>query len=410
MSNAPLHQPLKGFPGWLILLGGLTAVGPLSIDMYLPSFPTIVATLHTDAGAVQRTLAMFFIGLALGQIVYGPLSDRFGRKPPLYVGLIIYTAASLFCALAPNVYVLQWGRLLQALGGCAGMVISRAVIRDRCDAYGTAKAMSMIMLVMGVAPILAPQLGVWVLNAFSWRAIFGILVVFGGASLIAVHINMEETVDRNTAPRLNFASIVKTYRELLRDTHFLTYVLCGGCASAGMFAYIAGSPFVLIELYGLSTQQYGWIFAVNAAGLIAASQVNARLLAYFPPARILGYAVLTPALCGSLLLILKLLGISGLPILLPALFLSVTSIGFSSPNSAALAMQHQGMRAGAASALLGTLQLSLATLSSSAMSLWKAQDELPLAVLITTCGSLALLMSRLAARTQTTTPLEDYRR
>lgn len=395
-----MHQPLRGFPGWLILLGGLTAVGPLSIDMYLPSFPTIVTALHTDAGAVQRTLSMFFIGLAFGQIVYGPLSDRFGRKPPLYFGLALYSVASLFCAFAANVYVLQWGRLLQALGGCAGMVIARAVIRDRCDAIGSAKAMSLIMLVMGLAPILAPQLGVAALHWFSWRAIFGILVIFGLACLIAVYLGMEETIDHAAAPRLHFGLILKNYRELLQDRHFLTFSLCGGLVSAGMFAYIASSPFVLMELYGVSMQTYGWIFGVNAFGLIAASQINGRLLAYFSPQRVLGYAVCIPAIFGGSLLLLKLFGIAGLPILLPALFFSVGSIGFIGPNSAALALQHQGARAGAASALMGTLQISLATVSSMAMSLWHAQDELPLATLIAVCGGAALIMYRLALRAQ----------
>lgn len=395
-----LHQPLRGLPGWLILLGVLTAVGSLSIDMYLPSFPTIVTSLHTDVGAVQRTLSMFFIGLALGQIVYGPLSDRFGRKPPLFFGMALYTLASLICALAPDISALQWGRLLQALGGCAGMVIPRATIRDRCDAIGTARAMSLVMLVMGAAPILAPQLGSWVALWFNWRAIFGLLVVFGSGCLIAIYLGMEETVDRATAPRLNLNSILRNYLELMFDRQFLMFCLCGGFCSSAMFAYIAISPFVLMELYKIPAHFYGWIFGANAFGLIAGSQINARLLAHYSPRQILAWAVCVPVIAGATLLILRLCGIAGLPILLPALFFLVGSIGFISPNTTALALQHQGARAGAAAALLGTLQLSIVVLSSTAISLWQASSELPLATAITVCGGGALLMFAIASHKQ----------
>lgn len=398
MSRPALHQPLTGFPPWLIVAGVLTAVGPLSIDMYLPSFPSIVADLHTDAGAVQRTLAMFFVGLALGQLLYGPLSDRFGRKPPLYVGFALYAGASAFCAFAPNIHALQWGRFVQALGGCAGMVITRALIRDRCDPRGTARAMSMIILVMGLAPILAPQLGVLILRWFDWRIVFGLLTLFGLVSLLVIRFGIDETLDRRTTPRLQFSTIRCNYGALLRDRHFLAFSLCGGLGSAGMFAYIAGSPFVFMALHGVSTTTYGWIFGANAFGLIAASQINARLLAYHPPEKILACSVYVPALLGLLLLMLKLFGAVTLPMLLPILFFGISSLGFSTPNSAALALQHQGTRAGAASALMGALQLSLATLSSTAISAWVTQDELPLASMLAACWCGALVLFRIARR------------
>ncbi len=392
------HQSFSGLPGWLILLGILTAVGSLSVDMYLPSFPAIVAMLDTDAGAVQRTLAMFFIGLGLGQLVYGPLSDRYGRKPPLLFGMALYTAASLACMFAPNIFALQWSRLLQALGGCAGIIIPRAAIRDRCDALSAARALSLVMLVMGAAPILAPQFGSWILIWFSWRAIFGVLVLFGAACLIAIYFGMEETIDRDTVPRLNFQSIFRNYRELLCDRQFLTFSLCGGFGSAGMFAYIAGSPFVLMQIYGISTHLYGWVFGANAVGLVIGSQINARLLAHHSPRTILARAVFIPFLAGAVLLGSYIGHAAGLPILLPALFFAVGSLGFITPNSTALALQHQGARAGAATALMGALQLGLATLSSTAMSVWQINAELSLATIISLCGAGALLIHRFAPR------------
>lgn len=392
-------QSFSGLPGWLILLGILTAVGSLSIDMYLPSFPAIQAALQTDTGAVQRTLSMFFIGFALGQLVYGPLSDRFGRKPPLFFGMALYTVASFVCLFAPTIQALQWGRLLQALGGCAGMIIPRAAIRDRCDAVSAARALSLIMLVVGAAPIFAPQLGSWVLIWFSWRAIFGLLALFGMACLVAIYIGMEETVDRTAAAPLNVFSILRNYRELFVDRQFLTCSLCVGFATAGMFAYIAGSPFVLMQVYKIPAHLYGWVFGANAFGLIACSQINARLLSYYSPRQILRWTVSIPFIAGAILLSLTLCHIASLFVLLPALFFAVGSLGLITPNVTALALQHQGARAGAATALLGTLQFGLAALSSSVISVWRLSSELPLAAVIALCGLGSWVMFRLAPRT-----------
>lgn len=392
MASAPSHQPVRGIPGWLILLGMLTAIGPLSIDMYLPSFPAIVAALNTDAGGVQRTLSTFFIGLALGQLIYGPLSDRFGRKPPLYVGLALYALAALGCALAATAPSLQFWRFIQALGGCAGMVIARAVISDRCDAAGSARALSLIMLVMGLAPILAPFIGGLILQWLGWRAIFGLLAAFGIVSLIAIHFGMTETLDRHSAAPLRGRHIARNYAELLRDRQFISYTLCGGLTQAGMFTYIAGSPFVLIELYGIPAEHYGWVFGANAFGLIAAAQINGRLVGRIAPATLLARALWAPVVFGSLMAALALSGHTGLAILLPCLFGFVASLGFISPNSTAMAMQHQRARAGAASALMGTLQLSLAALASIAISAWHADNELPLTVIMAGCGIGAWLL------------------
>ena len=397
-NPALLHQPLSGMPGWLILLGALTAVGSLSVDMYLPSFPVIVEALHTDAGSVQRTLSVFFIGLGSGQLIYGPLSDRFGRKPPLLFGMVLYTLASLLCMLAPSIEALQAGRLLQALGGCAGIIIPRATIRDRCDATSAARALSLVVLVMGLAPILAPLLGSWVLHWLNWRAIFGVLMLFGLFSLAAIYFGMEETVDRTLAPRMNMQSVFRNYRELICDRHFLTFALCGSFASAGMFSYIAGSPFVLMDRYGISAQAYAWVFGANAVGLVIGSQINARLLAHYSPRKILSCAVIIPSLAGAVLLISRLGDFSSLFILLPALFMAVGSLGFITPDSTALALQHQSARAGAATALLGAMQLGLATISSGAMSWWRIDAEISLGAIILCCGIGGLVAQRFSPR------------
>ncbi|MFT3928847.1 MAG: multidrug effflux MFS transporter [Spongiibacteraceae bacterium] len=393
-----LHRPFTGMPGWLILLGVLTAVGSLSVDMYLPSFPAIVEALHTDAGSVQRTLSMFFIGLGSGQLLYGPLSDRFGRKPPLLFGMALYTLASLICMLAPSIEALQSGRLLQALGGCAGIIIPRATIRDRCDAMSAARALSLVVLIMGAAPILAPLLGSVVLHWLNWRAIFGVLALFGFLSLGAIYFGMEETVDRTLAPRLNIQSVFRNYRELICDRHFLTFSLCGSFASAGMFSYIAGSPFVLMDHYRVSAQTYAWVFGTNAVGLVIGSQINARLLSHYSPRKILSYAVVIPSLAGAVILLSRLGDFACLPILLPALFMAVSSLGFITPDSTALALQHQGARAGAATALLGAMQLGLATVSSAAMSWWSIDAEISLGAIILCCGVGALAAQRFSPR------------
>lgn len=390
-------QPLSGFPRWVFVLGMLSMIAPLSIDMYLPAFPTIAAELHTDMGAVQRTLSTFFIGLAIGQLFYGPLSDRFGRKPPLYFGLTLYTGAALLCSFSTSIDALQWGRLLQALGGCSGMVIARAVVRDRCDPISTAKIMSLIMLVMGVAPILAPLLGGLILQWLHWRVIFGVLAGFGVVCLFAIYFNMEETLAPENTTSLHPALIIKNFAGLLRDRHFLTLSLCGGLAQAGMFTYIAGSPFVLIEHYGIPAQHYGWIFGSNAFALIAASQINARLLSRFSPHQLLRYALSASATLIVTLTVLSACGITSLFLLLPVLFGCAGALGFINPNSVALALQHQGARAGAASALFGTLQLSMATLASSALSYWHAQNELPLATVMACCICGSYVMLKLSA-------------
>ncbi|MDD5387850.1 MAG: Bcr/CflA family multidrug efflux MFS transporter [Gallionellaceae bacterium] len=392
-SDSALHG--RAFPGWLIILGALTAIGPLSIDMYLPAFPSLERELAATPGNAELTLAAFFIGMAVGQLFWGPLSDRFGRKPPLYVGLAVFALASLGCALAENITTLTLWRVLQALGGSAGMVITRAVVRDRCAAREAARAFSMLILVMGLAPILAPLLGGWVSTLFGWRAIFYLLTAFALACLLAIRFGLAESHATRHEPPLNLGGVLRAYGGLFASRPFLGYSLSGGLAMAGLFAYIAGSPFVLIELGGIPAAHFGWAFGANALGFVIASQLNARALKTHEPSRLLRRALWLPALSGIALAVLAGNGLFSLPALLLGLFLYVSSLGFIVPNASANALATHGQRAGAASALMGALQFGLATLAGAGVSLLHDGSARPLTWLLALCGVAAWGVHRL---------------
>jgi DHA1 family bicyclomycin/chloramphenicol resistance-like MFS transporter len=376
----------RGFPGWLILLGALTAIGPLSIDMYLPAFPSLERELAATPGAAELTLAGFFIGMAGGQLFWGPLSDRFGRKPPLYAGLALFALASLGCALAASITALTFWRVLQALAGSAGMVITRAVVRDRCGAREAARAFSMLILVMGLAPILAPLLGGWLSAALGWRAIFYLLTAFALACLLAIRLGLAESHDTRHEPPLNLGGLLRGYGGLLANRAFLGYSLSGGLALAGMFAYIAGSPFVLIQLGGIPTARFGWVFGANALGFVIASQLNARALKSHAPSRLLRRALWLPAGSGIALALQAGNGAFSLPLFLLGLFLYVASLGFIVPNASANALATHGQQAGTASALLGALQFGLATLAGIGVSRLHDGSARPLTLLLALCG------------------------
>lgn len=382
------------FPAWLVILGALTAIGPLAIDMYLPAFAAIERNLTAPAGSAELTLAGFFIGMACGQLVWGPLSDRFGRKPPLYAGLALFALATLGCALADTIAALTAWRVLQALGGSAGMVIARAVVRDRCSARESARAFSTLILVMGLAPILAPIIGGWVVTALGWRAIFLLLFAFALACLLAIRFGLPESHSTRHEPPLNALRMARDYASLFASRAFLGYTLSGGLAMAGMFAYIAGSPFVLIQLHGIPPAHFGWAFGINALGFVAASQINARSLKTVAPTAMLRRALWLPAAAGLTLAIASLNGAATLPLTLLCMFLYVASLGFIAPNASASALATHGQRAGTASALMGALQFGLATLTGIGVSHLHDGTSRPLALLLALCGIGAWLLHR----------------
>ena len=379
-----------------LILGALAALGPLTIDMYLPSLPSIERDLGTTASMTQLTLAAYFAGLGIGQLGYGPLTDRFGRKRPLYFGLALYVLASAGCALAPNVQALIALRFLQALGGAAGPVVMRAVVRDLYVGAAAARLLSMLILVMGAAPILAPLLGGFTLTVAGWRTIFVVLTVLGAACLALMATTLPETAKTRT--HIEVRTLARNIRALFGHRSFVAHTLTGAFSQAGMFAYISGSPFVLIELFHVSPQRYGWFFGANAFGFIAASQVNHRLLASRAPGALLARGTVATALCGALLVALAVSGAGGLPAVAAALFVFLVSLGFIGPNATALAMEEQGARAGLASAVLGSLQFGIAALASSLVGLLNDGSMRPMAGVMAACGAASFLAGRVARR------------
>lgn len=387
-----------GLPGWLILMGALTAIGPLSIDMYLPAFPAIASGLGAHSSEVERTLAAYLLGMACAQLIYGPLADRFGRKPPLYGALILYIVASAGCAVAPSVEFLTLSRLFQAMGGAAGMVIPRAVVRDHYNTQEAARALSMLMLIMGIAPILAPVLGAMILSWVGWRGIFVTITLCGIALLLTLSKIMVETLAPEKQIRLSWGNIFLTYGGLLLHQRFMAFALSGGLASATMFSYIVGSPRLFIEHFGVSPQTYGLLFGMNACSLIIGSQVSARLLKQHSPMRILPWALGGMMAAGLVALLFALTGYATLQSVMGCMLIFMFCYGFVGPNSAALALSDQGHQLGSASALMGTLSISCGALAGLLISLMQTPGPLPLALTMAGCTTLACLTGALARR------------
>lgn len=387
----------------LLILGALSAFGPLAIDFYLPAFPAMAHAFGTDEKHVQTTLAAYFLGLSLGQLAYGPVADRFGRRLPLLFGVGLFTVASLACAYAPNLDSLILARFVQALGGCAGMVLSRAIVSDKCDAVASAKVFSQLMLVMGLAPILAPMLGGVLVNVAGWQSIFLVLGLFSAACLLAVGLGLPESLPAHV-PRQPLSGALRQYLSLFGDRVFVGHALTGGIAIAGMFAYIAGSPFVFIKLYGVPPEHYGWLFGTNAAGFILMAQVNARLLAKRGPAFLLARAVWLYLVAALALLVVAALRPAQLWPLLVPLFVCIASLGCIIPNASACAMSGQGTRAGSASALMGCLQFSVAAGAAALVGVLHDGSAVPMALVISLCGALVVSVAMLTRRLQASRP------
>jgi MFS transporter, DHA1 family, multidrug resistance protein len=365
----------------ILILGALSAFGPLSLDMYLPALPSLAQQLGGSPSAAQLTLTACLLGLAGGQVVAGPASDAAGRRPPLLLGLLAYALTSLFCALAPSIGILIGLRLLQGLGGAAGIVIARATVRDLYGGLDLARFMAWMMAVNGLAPILAPILGGQLLRVTSWRGVFAVLAVIGIALLGAAAFGLRETLPAEQRRPGGIGATLRIFTRLLTDRTFVGYALSAGLALAAMFAYIAGAPFVLENIYHVSPQGFSLIFATNALGVVLSSQISGRLVRRLGARRLLTIG-LGVALAGGLLLPVVVVANLGLPGILPALFLVVASVGLISPNAVALALAAHTREAGSASALLGVLQYIIGAAVAPLVGLWGTATALPMAAIM----------------------------
>ena len=343
----------------ILVLGALIALGPLTIDMYLPALPAIADDLNTPSSAVQLTLAGTLIGLALGQLVIGPLSDIVGRRLPLIVGTGVHILASVACIVAPNIAVLGGLRVVQGLGAAAAAVVAMAIVRDLFSGRAAATVLSRLMLVMGVAPVLAPSLGGAVLLVGSWRLVFAALAIMGVALMTLAIVSLRETLPPERRRASGVMPVLRTYRSLLRDAQFVVLVLVAALAMSSLFAYIAGSSFVLQEEFGLDEQQFAIVFAAGAISLIGASQLNVLLLGRFAPVQIVLAALSFAVVSGGVMAVLAIAGIGGMAGFVIPLWFVLGAVGFVMPNAPALALSRHGEAAGGAAALLGAAQFGL---------------------------------------------------
>lgn len=384
----------------ILVLGSLSAFAPLAIDMYLPALPALTTDLHASASEIQLTLTACFVGLALGQIVAGPVSDAYGRRRPLLVGLAAFALASLLCAAAPNVGTLVALRVVQGAAGAAGIVISRAVVRDLFTGTELARFYALTLIVNGVAPILAPIVGGLILLVTSWHGTFLMLAVIGAGLFLAAAFGLAESLPPAARRKGGIGATVRTFQDLGRDRTFVGYALAGGLAFAAMIAYIAGSPFVVETIYGASPQVFSLIFGANALGIVLAGQLSAMLVGRRGPRGLVALGLGTSA-AGALILIAAVLAGVGLVGILPGFFLVTASIGLILPNATALALADHGHRAGSALALMGAFQYVVGALIAPLVGIAGTGTALPMALVIATlslgAGASYLALTRPAA-------------
>ena len=366
----------------VLVLGALIALGPLTIDMYLPALPSLTADLHTTASGAQATITGMLIGLGVGQLVIGPLSDAWGRRVPLITGMVVHLVASVLCVLAPTVGLLAGARVLQGLAGAAISVVSLAVVRDLFTGDAAATLLSRLMLVIGIAPILAPSLGGFILSVTTWRGIFAVLGAAAFVLLWVAVFGLRETLPRERRRPARPRAVLGTYSGLLRDREFMALVLVSGLVFATLFAYISGASFVLQDVYGLSPRQFALAFGANSLGLVLATQANPWLVRRYGPRRILQTAVLVATAAAVVLLTGGLLGVGGLAAVLAPLWVIIACAGFSFPNTPALALSRHGEAAGTAAALLGAAQFVIGGVAAPLVGAFGTASAVPMAAVM----------------------------
>lgn len=374
--------PLRREWRLVLVIGALSLFGPLCIDMYLPSLPQISRDLHAATWAVQLSITGCLIGIALGQLVVGPISDRVGRRPPLMVGIGAFVVSSLACAAVPDALSLDVLRLIQGLSGAAGIVIARALVRDLYSGVQAARFFSALMLVTGLGPILAPQVGAMILRFTSWRGIFVTLAIAGSVLLVVSFFKVPEGLPPERRGSGGIRSVAASLMSVGRDRSVVGYTLIGSLGFGAVFAYVAGSPFVLQDIYGLSPQVFGLVFALNGAALVLGAQVNGRLVHRVGSERLLTTGTLVMAAGGLAFLGAATTGLGGLAGVLASLFVVLFGAGFINPNALTLTMQHRPDAAGSASALYGCSQFVLGAAMAPLVGVGGDHDALPMAIVL----------------------------
>ncbi|EHQ24405.1 multidrug effflux MFS transporter [Mucilaginibacter paludis] len=382
----------------ILILGFLTALGPFSIDMYLPGFPAIANDLHTTVNEVALSLSSFFVGLAAGQLLYGPMLDRFGRKNPLYIGLVLYIIASLGCMAAHSIQALILLRLVQAIGSCAAAVASVAMVRDLFPVEENAKVFSLLMLVVGASPMIAPTVGGYITAAYGWQLVFAILAAIAVLILLAVIFKLPETYKPDTSLSLKPGPILGNFLKVLKEPQFSTYAFTGAVAFSGLFAYVAGSPLVFMDIFHLDGKIYGWIFAGLSIGFIGCSQVNNLAMRFYKSEQIVRVALFIQVISGLLFVTAAVNGWLGLVGTVVFIFIFLCCLGFINSNAAALSLAPFSKNAGSASALMGCSQLAIGAFTSFAVGAFDSHTNIPLAAIMAASSVIALVILLIGRR------------
>jgi DHA1 family bicyclomycin/chloramphenicol resistance-like MFS transporter len=376
----------------IMILGSLTALAPFSIDMYLPGFPDIAKSLHTSPENVALSLSSFFIGISAGQLLYGPLLDKYGRKPPLFAGLAVYIIASIGCYFSASIEMLIAMRFLQAVGGCAASVASITMVRDIFPVKDNAKVFALLILVLGASPMIAPTVGGIVTKHFGWQLIFIILAVIAVLITLSVFFFLPESYKPEPSYSLKPKPIINGFLAVIKTPQFYTYAISGGIAFSGLFAYISSSPLVFMEVFKVSSETYGWIFALLSVGFIGASQVNSFLVKKYQSQQIVNVALIAMVIISAVFVAGSMQHLLGLIGTIVMIFLVLCCVGVTSPNTSALALAPFEKNAGTASSLLGAFQMCIGSIVSVGISLFKNHSSVPMAVIMLMASSIALLV------------------
>lgn len=382
----------------ILILGSLTALGPFSIDMYLPGFPAIAKDLNTTVASISLSLSSYFIGISAGQLLYGPLLDRFGRKKPLYIGLGVYILASLGCAWATTLDALIWLRFIQAIGSCAATVASVAMVRDLFPVKDSPKVFALLMLVVGLSPMLAPTVGGYVTAYFGWHTVFIVLAVMGFLFLLASKFGLPDTHKPDPSISLKPKPIIRNFIMVLREPQFYTYAFTGAVAFSGLFTYVAASPMIFMDIYNVDEKVYGWIFAFLSIGMIGGSQLNSLLLKKYKSEQIIFATLVSQVVITIVFLICSWYNLLGLYGTIALIFFFLLCIGLANPNNAGLSLAPFARNAGSASALMGAAQLGMGAIASFVVGIFTAKSVIPMVMIMAVSSIIALLILTLGRR------------